>query len=86
MCCTHLNYLMLETHIVVSGDANFSMKRTSLTVGGSINPVPHTSIELQGNAEKGLSQRFLWMFLKPVYAHFDTLEPADDTFLEMIGT
>jgi len=27
-----------------------------------------------------------WMFLKPVYAHFDTLEPADDTFLEMIGT
>jgi len=38
MCCTHLNYLMLETHIVVSGDANFSMKQTSLTVGGSINP------------------------------------------------
>jgi len=29
---------MLETHIVVSGDANFSMKQTSLTVGGSINP------------------------------------------------
>ena len=41
MCCTHLNYLMLETHIVVSGDANFSMKRTSLTVGGSINPMWH---------------------------------------------
>jgi len=34
--------------------------------------VAHTSIELPGNAEKG----FLWMFPKPVYAQFDTLEPA----------
>ena len=70
----------------MSGDANFSIKRTSLTVGGFNQPyVARSLIELPGNAEKGLSQRFLWMFPKPVYAHFDTLEPPDDTFLEKIG-
>ena len=71
---------------LVSGDANFSIKRTSLTVGGFNQPyVARSLIELPGNAEKGLSQRFLWMFPKPVYAHFDTMEPPDDTFLEKVG-
>ena len=70
----------------MSGDANFSIKRASLTVGGFNQPyVARSLIELPGNAEKGLSQRFLWMFPKPVYAHFDTMEPPDDTFLEKIG-
>ena len=70
----------------MSGNANFSIKRTSLTVGGFNQPcVARSLIELPGNAEKGLSQRFLWMFPKPVYAHFDTMEPPDDIFLEKIG-
>ena len=57
-------------NFLVSGDANFAIKRTSLTVGGFNQPyVARSLIELPGNAEKGLSQRFLWMFPKPVYAH-----------------
>ena len=71
----------------MSRDANFSIKQTSLTVGVFNQPyVARTLIdELPGNGVKGLSQRFLWMFPKPAYAHLDTLEPPDDTFLEKIG-
>ena len=80
------NQFFFFYNFLVSGDANFSIKRTSLTVGGFNQPyVARSLIELPGNAEKGLSQRFLWMFPKPVYAHFDTMEPSDDTFLEKIG-
>ena len=38
-----------------------------------------------GNAEKGLSQRFLWLFPEPVYAEFDNLEPIDTDFTDKIG-
>lgn len=70
----------------VTGEANFSMATTSLTVGGFNQPaVARALIELPGNAEKGLSQRFLWLFPKPIYADFDTLEPADKTFTDKIG-
>ena len=72
--------------IIVTGDANFSMKYTSLTVGGFNQPsVARSLIELPWNAEKGLSQRFLWFFPRPVYAHFATLEPVNKTFTEKIG-
>ena len=70
----------------VTGDANFSMKSTSLTVGGFNQPsVARSLIELPGNAEKGLSQRFLWLFPRPVYANFDSLEPTDKLFTDKIG-
>ena len=83
--CTQSKFFFFY-NFLVSGDANFSIKRTSLTVGGFNQPyVARSLIELPGNAEKGLSQRFLWMFPKPVYGHFDTMEPPDDTFLEKIG-
>ena len=43
------------------------MQSTSVTVGGFNQPsVARSLIELPGNAEKGLSQRFLWFFPKPV--------------------
>ena len=62
------------------------MSTTSLTVGGFNQPsVARSLIELPGNAEKGLSQRFLWLFPKPVYANFDTLEPIDQHFTDHIG-
>ena len=51
----------------------------------SINPLLHALIELPGNSEKGLSQRFLWMFPKPIYGQFATLEPIDKIFREKIG-
>ena len=78
--------LSLILTIVVTGDANFSMKSTSLTVGGFNQPsVARSLIELPGNAEKGLSQRFLWFFPRPVYSHFATLEPVEEEFSEKIG-
>lgn len=62
------------------------MERTSLTVGGFNQPaVARSLIELPGNAEKGLSQRFLWLFPKPVYGKFKSLEPVDETFTNKIG-
>jgi hypothetical protein len=62
------------------------MPSTSLTVGGFNQPsVARNLIELPGNAEKGLSQRFLWLIPKPVYGKFDSLEPIDKTFTQKIG-
>ncbi len=72
--------------LIVTGEANFSMQTTSLTVGGFNQPsVARSLIELPGNAEKGLSQRFLWFFPKPVYGQFDTLEPINKNFVEKLG-
>ena len=62
------------------------MEETSLTVGGFNQPsVARSLIEMPGNYEKGLSQRFLWLFPKPVYAEFSTLEPTDRVFIDQIG-
>lgn len=75
------------TVTIVTGESNVSMKCTSLTVGGFNQPsVARSLIELPGNAEKGLSQRFLWLFPKPVYSEFDSLEPTDKVFTDKIGT
>ena len=61
------------------------MDLTSLTVGGFNQPaVARSLIELPGNAEKGLSQRFLWLCPKPVYGKFETLEPVREDFTENI--
>ena len=71
--------------ISVTGEANFLME-TSLTVGGFNQPaVARTLIELPGNAEKGLSQRFLWLYPKPIYGKFKTLEPVREEYIETIG-
>ena len=49
--------------VLVTEEANFSMDVTSLTVGGFNQPaVARTLIELPGNAKKGLSQTFLWLY------------------------
>ena len=62
------------------------MDRTSLTVGGFNQPaVARFLLEMSGNAEKGLSQRFLWLFPKPVYGEFNTLEPSNQEFTDKIG-
>jgi len=70
----------------VTGEANFSMNQTSLTVGGFNQPsVARNLIELPGNAEKGLSQRFLWLTPKPVYNNFASLGKVDKEFVNKIG-
>ena len=62
------------------------MKSTHLTVGGFNQPsVAQYLIELPGNAEKGLSQRFLWFFPKPVYGDFDSLDVTDKAFTDSAG-
>ena len=62
------------------------MKATNLIVGGFNQPAVACSlIELPGNVEKGLSQRFLWLFPKPVYGTFETLEPVKEEFVDNIG-
>ena len=68
---------------VVTGEANFSMESTCLTVGGFSQPsVTRSCIEQSGSAEIGLSQRFLWL---PSYCRFNTLEGVDRQFSDSLG-
>ena len=80
-----LNLCMI--FLPVTGEANFSMETTSLTVGGFSHPgVARTLIEQPGSIETGLTQRFLWSFPKPSYARFGTLEAVDEHFTELLGS
>ena len=70
----------------MSGDANFSMHHTGMSVGGFIQPsVARSLIELQSNVEKGLCQRFLWLCPKATFVKFDQLQKIDDVFSTSIG-
>ena len=70
----------------MTGEANFVMEQTGLTVGGFTQPaVARALIELPSNIEKGLSTRFLWIFPKPCYAKFESLEPVDKEFKSALG-
>ena len=70
----------------VTGEANSTMASTNFTLGGFTQPtVARSIIELPANAEKGLSQRFIWTFPKPTYTDFETLEPVDTTFSSALG-
>ena len=72
--------------VTVTGEADFVMECTGLTVGGFTQPaVVRTLIEEPNSAEKGLCQRFLWVFPKPVFARFATLEPVDQKFTDAVG-
>ena len=72
--------------ILVTGEANFSMSRTNLSVEGfSQPPVSRVMIESPGNDEKGVSQRFLWLFPELGYGMFRFLEPVDKEFTASIG-
>jgi hypothetical protein len=65
----------------VSGEANFDMNITGLTVSGFTQPtVARHLIELPQAVEKGLVQRFLWIIPKPSFSTFDHLESADKVF------
>ena len=55
-------------------------------VGGFTQPsVARTLIEQQSSAERGFCQRFLWIFPKPVFGKFKSLEPVKPEFNESIG-
>lgn len=79
------NYFFLFVH-TVSGDANFAMSCTRLTIGGFTQPcVARNLIDMPSNSEKGLSHRFVWLFSKPLYGKFSTLESVEQSFTEKIG-
>ena len=71
---------------IVSGDANFSMEKTALTVGGFTQPSTAKGlIELPASVEKGLTQRFLWVFPKPSFSKIETLQLDEEKFSEYLG-
>ena len=81
--CNLCNYLFM---LPVTGEANFSMDSTCLTVGGFSQPsVAHVLIEQNGSAEIGLSQRILWLFPQPAYSRFCTLEAVNSDFTDSLG-
>ena len=62
------------------------MTATSLTVGGfTQSGVSRALIEQPSNAEKGFSHRFVWLFPKPKFAPFTTLDVVDETFSLKLG-
>lgn len=70
----------------MTGDANFCMESTSLTVGGFSQPaVARSIIEQPGSSEIGLAQRILWLFPKPAYAKFSSLESVNQEFSDKLG-
>ena len=74
------------SYTTVSGEANFHMQSTSLTIGGFTQPsVAKSLIELPQSVEKGLVQCFLWILPRPSYASFASLESADDKFCDYLG-
>lgn len=72
--------------ILVSGEANFHMSKTGLTLGGFTQPsVAANLVELLQSQEKGLAQRFLWILPKSSYGTFATLQEADEHFFDYLG-
>ena len=71
---------------MASGEANFLMEHTGLTVGGytQLN-IAKGLIESQSNIEKGVCQRFLWIFPKPHPTKFNDLKPVDGSFSNETG-
>ena len=62
------------------------MESTNLTIGGFSQPaVARSLIEQSGSSEIGLAQRILWIFPKPSYAKFSTLEAVEENFVDALG-
>ena len=81
-----LIHLAIYFIFLVSGEANFAMSSTLLTVGGFTQPgVARTLIKMPANSEKGLSHRFLWLFPNPLFEKFDKLGEIDQDFVKKIG-
>ena len=78
---------LYNSNFAVSGDANFEMKLTGLTLGGFLQPsIARNLLEQPANVEKGLCQRFSWFVAKPTPIPFDDLERVDRHFSASIGT
>ena len=82
----NLFFFLSNSYYAVSGEANFEMKLTGLTLGGFIQPsIARNLLEQPANVEKGLCQRFMWFVAKPIAVPFDDLEKVDRDFSASIG-
>ena len=86
--CIHYSLLIIKHfEFSVTGDANYSMETTNLTIVGSSQPVvSRTLIEHSGSTEVGLAQRIFWIFPQPSYAKISSLEAVQRDFIDIIGT
>lgn len=85
LCLVHEYQLSFSLN-PVTGDTNFAMPFTRLTVGGFTQPgVARSLIELPSNAEKGLSHRLLWLFPSPLFGKFSSLKEVDKSFQHAMG-
>ena len=71
---------LMYVHSLVSGDANFDMDTTSLTVGGFSQPsVARMLIEQSASAE------IAKVPLNASYSKFATLQKVDEEFTDTLG-
>ena len=80
--------MTIPLHFVttVTGEANFTMQHTGLTIGGFTQPsVARNLLEQSVNIEKGLCQRFLSLVPKPITVPFDDLQCVNRDFCTAIG-
>lgn len=68
----------------MSGEANFSIPRTALTVGGFTQPQVAKAL-IEQPPDKGLAQRFLWIIPCPTYSNFEALEAPDEDFIQYMS-
>ena len=79
-------FIFFTLPYIVSGDANFEMKKTGLTLGGFIQPrVARNILEQGANVEKGLCQCFLWCVPKQMSVTFDELDKVNQDFSASVG-
>ena len=71
---------------VVSGDADFAMSSTMITIGGFTQPgVARSIIEAPTNMDRGFSHHFLWFFPPTQYASFASLTEINQIFVDKLG-
>jgi len=82
----HTEMMLIFVSSSVSGEANFMMSSTRLTIGGFTQAgVARSLIDMPSNSEKGLLRHFLWVFPKPLVGKVAALEEVDKTFTAEIS-
>ncbi|XP_065899115.1 uncharacterized protein [Dysidea avara] len=66
----------------VSGESNFAMPSTFLTVGGFTQPCVARNVMESSSTERGFSHRFMWMCPKPMYQTFSSLGEVNKSFID----
>ena len=94
VCTSHmyvlLNYIMYTTFLITVYSywpCQLPHGTNSTNCGGFTQPsFARNIIEQKTWAERGFSQRLLWIFPKPTFAKFSSLKPVPEDVNETIGT